>query len=134
MNPKYLSATWRSYKTFLALGSEKKHSTTAYMQLQTAADGKLSMCQLPDSASINHCELTSTNNRYYFCIRGKQVYEVITLDALDLVLLDIARQEKIFFAPLSDWSRRMQPPAHPVASVSYITIWSKSLTRLIRQL
>lgn len=137
MNDKDLIGTWRSYKTFYASGGEKKHSATSFMQLHYGNEGVLTIRPFPDSAKpavvqTRNWDIRMENKRCFLYLLDKPAYEVLTLDKSDLVLADLHKGEKIFFAPLAEWQYRITPMKTPMETEGSITIWSKSLIQLIK--
>lgn len=133
----HFKGTWRSYKAFYATGGVKKHSPSAYMEIGRDEQDTLSFKYSSDrpyhsTLPAGEWAISDDNKRSYLYLQGKRVYEVLTLDKHDLVLVDLVKGEKIFFAPLADWNYRVTPseglPAHHVS----ITIWSKDLIKLIK--
>lgn len=139
MNHQHFTGTWRSYKAFYASGSVKKHSTSSYLEVSVDEEQVLTIKLHPATtprAVLVHTdawEIREVKDKFYLYIRDKQAYEVITLDADDLVLADPLRGEKIFLTQLPEWRNRMYAMALPQEQDASITIWSRSLIDLFQE-
>jgi hypothetical protein len=133
-----LKGTWRSYKAFYAAGGIKKHSVTSFMELRRNEQNGLVIKLYADrplltEVSAHEWEIREESRRRYLCLQGRQVFEVLTLDANDLVLADPVKGQKIFFAPMGEWNRRLNPALMAADIDVSITIWSKSLAGLVKR-
>lgn len=139
MRVEHFIGTWRSYKAFYASGIVKKHTPTSYLEITVDEDCCLTIKQtpvpVPRDTLVHTCqwEIKDVKKRDYLYIQGKQVYEMITLEPDNLVLADLGKGEKLFFAQLTEWRNRMYDPIVPADMDMSITIWSKSLIELIQE-
>ncbi|ANE51432.1 hypothetical protein [Flavisolibacter tropicus] len=139
MRSHHFIGTWRSYKAFYASGCVKKHTPTSYLEVTVDEDHCMTIKQAPAPVprealvQTSAWEIKEVKKKNYLFIQGKQAYEVITLEPDDLVLADMAKGEKLFFAQLPEWRNRMYEPVVSAEQDVSITIWSKSLIELIQE-
>jgi hypothetical protein len=137
MKERLIESSWRSYKVFRTTGTIKQHSPVLYLEITFGCAGGLFVKVVPDrKKSIllepNDWNLQQINGRCYLMIHEKKVYEVITLEKEDLVLLELSTGDKIFFTILPEWQRLMEPQPFNAAKDQSITLWSKSLIEQIK--
>lgn len=133
----HFKGTWRSYKVFYTSGGVKKHSPSAYMEIGRDEQDSLTFKYSVDrpyhsTLPAGEWVISEANKRYYLDLQGKRGYEVLTLDKYDLVLLDLVKGEKIFFAPLAEWNQRVAPADRLLEHQVSIMIWSKDLIKRIK--
>lgn len=126
---------WRSYKTFGFHGEVKHHGATDYRELAITEEGSLVLRSFSATAQRQVLEkgawqLCAEGKRRFLYLGGKKAFEVITLEATDLVLQDPVSGEKIFFAAVPLWQERTRPRDAADRDI-HITLWSKSLIEII---
>ena len=103
-------------------GKEKKGKKTAHEEVtvdeeetftQLGAESRKSAI----SYTCDQWQIAQVKNRCYIYLQKRQVYEIITLEHDDMVLQDIVKGEKIFFAKMPGWYRRIEPT---ITSVRHI--------------
>lgn len=127
--------TWRSYKTFYFRGEVKHHDVTCYREVVITAEGDLilrSFSAFTQKQVIKKgaWQVHADEERRFLYLQGKKAFEIITLEKTDLVLQDLVTGEKTFFAAIPLWQERIQPQKE-INKNMYITLWSKSLIKLI---
>jgi hypothetical protein len=138
MNHTKLKGTWRSYKAFCAHGGVKKYSAASFLELHKEEQGGLVVKLYADRPLLSEVPahewtIREEGRRHYLWLQGRRAFEVLTLDACDLVLADPAKGEKIFFAPLAEWNRRLNPALLDGDPNVSLTIWSKSLASVVKK-
>lgn len=137
MNHTKLTGTWRSYKAFCANGNVKRHSASSNLELCREQGGALTLKLHADrplltEVAAHEWEIKEEGLRYYLYLKSRRAFEVLTLDQHDLVLVDVVKSEKIFFALLAEWNGRLNPDQVASGHDVSITLWSKDLARLIK--
>jgi hypothetical protein len=117
---------WRSYKVFYFSGKVEQHNATTYVEISVDEQEAFTFLQAQNKQSANvfpqgqwHMELFK--NHWYIYLQKKQAYEIITLENEDMVLLDIMKGEKIFFAKMPGWRRRIEPIVNEVKHIKQKT-------------
>ncbi len=113
---------WRSYKVFHFSGKVETHNETNYLQVSVDEEGTFTQLHAPPPTAATtftseQWHIKPIKNRWYIYLGKKQAYEIITLEPEDLVLMDIVQGEKIFFAKMPGWYRRIEPT---ITSVRHI--------------
>lgn len=137
MNVEHYTGTWRSYMTFCVRGNVKHHEVTSYSEVVISSDGVLTLrsfstfskCRVFDEKDWEVCV---DGKRRYLYLEKKKAFEIITLETTDLVLQDMITGEKTFFVALALWQERIRPITATDRN-EHITLWSKSLTKLIKR-
>lgn len=106
--------TWRSFKVFCFTGKVELHNTVQYLELSIDENGNLTMFQLQakrHATALQQGEwrIEEIRNRRYLYFGKKQAYELITIESNDLVIADLVKGDKIFFAKMPEWNRRIEP-------------------------
>lgn len=135
MNTKHYTGVWRSYKTFFARGQVNYHEATRYRELIITDDGGLTLKSFStftksEVLKKDDWDIRIDGNRRFLYLEGRKAFEIITLEKDDLVLQEPVSGEKTFFAALPLWQEHLQPKKETGQNV-YITLWSKSLIKLI---
>jgi hypothetical protein len=103
--------TWKSYKAFRRSGEVKQHSSVYYYDYN-CDDTKLLTIFLHNNGSSK--KLAETKNwainfndkRHYLAIKDMDLnFEVITINHVAMVLMDLATDEKLFFARPATWEK-----------------------------
>jgi hypothetical protein len=111
---KHLTGIWRSLRVFCFSGRVEQHNTANYIELAIDEERRLCLKQSqnrnktvvlqPDQWSIQEMK-----KRWYLFLGKKQSFELITVEPETLVMMEIAKGEKIFFAKLTEWYQRIEP-------------------------
>lgn len=106
--------TWRTYKTFHFNGKVQNHNTAVFIELSVDEDNVLTIfhAQAKRQATVlkpGEWSIEAVKKRRYFYFGKKQAFELITLEREDLVLADIIKGEKLFFAKMPGWHQRIEP-------------------------
>lgn len=114
-----ISGIWRSYKVFYFSGKVEKHSDTTYVEISVDAQGAFTFLHSQSRRTAtehpgDQWRIDFLKKRWYIYFGKKQAYEIITLEPEDMVLLDVVKGEKIFFATLPEWHRRVEPVVNSV--------------------
>lgn len=105
--------TWRSYKLFHFNGKMEQHNTSFFIELSIDQNEGLTLfhTRLQKQALVlkpHEWEIQETPKRRYLYFGKKQAYEIITLEPEDLVIADVVRGEKVFFAKMPGWHQRIE--------------------------
>jgi hypothetical protein len=132
-----LYGIWRSCKTFLHSGVVKTHSTTSYLEVVVNEAGALQISSFPEfsicSAQAGSWEVQPCGKSQFLFIHQKQVYEILAWDKHDLVLMETTTGKKTFFAPASEWEKRINPQRNTVLDDHSISLWSRSLIEYVKE-
>ena len=117
-----VTGIWRSYKVFHFSGKVEAHNETSYLQVSVDEEETFTQLRAESrksaiSYTCDQWQIAQVKNRCYIYLQKRQVYEIITLEQDDMVLLDIVKGEKIFFAKMPGWYRRIEPT---ITSVRHI--------------
>ena len=132
-----LNGIWRSCKTFLHSGVVNIHSTYSYLEVVVNEAGALQISSFPEfsicSAQAGSWEIRPCGKSQFLFIHQKQVYEILACDQHDLVLLETTTGKKTFFAPVSEWEKRIIPQRNTALDDHSISLWSRSLIECVRE-
>jgi len=114
--------TWRSYKLFCYSGKVEAHHTGKYLELSIDRNGGLTLLhaqekRLAVALKQGEWKIEEYKRRWFLYFGKRQAYELITVEANDLVLADPVKGEKIFFARMPEWNCRIEPA---VTSIRHI--------------
>ena len=106
--------TWRSYKAFFFSGKVGHHNSNNYIEITLDEPGNLTLLHSQSRRkatiySADQWRVDIVKNQRYIYLGKKQAYEIITLDSVDMVLMDVVKGEKLFFAKIPDWQSRIAP-------------------------
>lgn len=135
MKVEHRLGTWRSYKSFSFGGGVKRHSVNSFGEIVFNEKEELLICLLPAFTkqrvfTSEHWKMEEVNKGTFLFIRGKKLFEIITLEEEDLVLQDICTMEKTFFASILLWKVHIEYNQKPEPAFG-MTLWSDSLIKLI---
>lgn len=123
MIEKKLVGTWRSYKQFYFSGKVEVHNTSFFTELSIDQNNCLTMFHTLTKRQATvlqpgEWQIEEMKKRRYLYFGKKQAFEIITLDPEDLVLADVVKGEKLFFAKLPGWYQRIEPVITSVRRVN----------------
>jgi hypothetical protein len=103
-----LKGIWRTYKVFCFSGKVQQHNDQCYLQLSISDDGILTQVHSQAKRSVlqlqeDQWRIEAHKKRNYLYFGKRQVYELITVETDGLVLADIMKGEKLFFAKMPLW-------------------------------
>ena len=103
---------WRSYKSFFFSGKVKSHNDSDYMEITVDDLGNFTLLHSQSRRnskkySAEQWRIESIKDRKYIYFGKMQAYEIITLEPEDMVLMDVVKGEKLFFAKMPDWQTRI---------------------------
>jgi len=110
----YCKGTFRSYKVFRASGEVVQHSEDNFQEWDFNDNHVLTIAEYQNLerkiiVQTNKWTLTFNNKRYYIQIASVRMQiELITVNHTGLVVEDLSRREKIFFARLPAWEHFIQ--------------------------
>lgn len=110
---KHLTGIWRSLKVFCFSGRVEQHTTANYVELSIDERRLLRLTYSQSrnktlSLQSDQWSLQEVRKRWYLYIGKKQSFELITVEADNLVLMDVVKGEKIFFTTLPDWYKKIE--------------------------
>jgi hypothetical protein len=110
-----LNRRWRTYKLFCYSGKIEYHHDNFYTELFVNQEHRLTFFHSQNKKDSllalkdNEWTIEVQKKCAYIIAGQKKLFEVITLESQDLVLLNILSGDKLFFAPLPQWYGRIQP-------------------------
>ncbi len=109
-----MAGTWRSFKLYCFSGKVEIHNTSQYIELSLDENSCLTLFQAQAkrhaiSLQDREWKIEEIKKRRYLYFGKKQAYELITIESDNLVLADLVKGEKIFFAKMPKWNRRIEP-------------------------
>jgi hypothetical protein len=112
-----LKGTWRTYKVFYFSGKIEHHHESFYTEFAVADDDTLTYFHSGEKRQMvnllpGEWMIDIQKNHAYIFFGKKKMFELITVESADLVLLHILSGEKLFFAKMPQWFRRIQPSAN----------------------
>jgi hypothetical protein len=109
-----LKGTWRTYKVFCFSGKVAQHNESFYTELSVAEDDTLTYFHSAEKRKmVTHLRgewnIEMQKKSAYLFFGKRKEFELITVEAEDLVLLHLLSGEKLFLAKLPQWYGRIQP-------------------------
>jgi hypothetical protein len=113
MNERFIGE-WRSYKVFYFSGKVEKHNEEAYIEITIDEHDnfKLIDSKYPRNNIVypaDHWNIVMLQRRGFIYLGNRKAYEIITLEQDDMVLMEVLRGEKLFFAKMPGWNSRIEP-------------------------
>jgi len=117
-----VSGIWRSYKVFYFSGKVDTHNDTTYLEILVDAQGAFTFLHSQDRRDATvfppeQWRVELVKKRWYIYLGKRQAFEIITLEPEDMVLHDVVKGEKIFFAKLPEWHRRIEPAVNAIRHI-----------------
>lgn len=109
-----LTGVWRTYKTFFFSGKIEHHHCTKYVEIAVDEEGNFILSHAHTKRNVTvysgeQWRIEPLKGRRYLYFGKKQAYEIITLETEDLVIADVVKGEKLFFAKMPGWYQRIEP-------------------------
>jgi hypothetical protein len=119
---KTIRGIWRSYKLFFFSGKAEQHDEATFMELAVNDGGTLTLLHSSRprdavSYSASQWRIDVFKGRRYLYLLKRQAFEIITMEAEDLVLYDLVKGDKTFFAKMPGWYQRIEPATGSVRHV-----------------
>ena len=110
---KPVTGIWRSYKVFCFSGNIERQDDSDYLQFAIDEAGTISITHSknprnPTIIGAEQWHIEEIKKRQFIYAGKKQVYEIITMEQAIIVLCDVVKGEKIFFAKMALWSEYVE--------------------------
>lgn len=111
-----IKGKWRTYKVFCFSGKIVPHHESLFMEFTVANDNSLTYFHSGEKRQMvtllpGEWAIAMQKKCAYLFFGKKKMFEIITVEKEDLVLLHILSGEKLFFAKMPQWYSRIQPNA-----------------------
>jgi hypothetical protein len=105
---------WRSYKVFYFSGKVEKHNDDAFIEITIDEQDNFKLVDSKNPRNnmvypTDQWNVAMLQRRGFIYLGKRQAYEIITLEQEDMVLQEVVRGEKLFFAKMPGWNRRIEP-------------------------
>ena len=116
INKKAFLGIWRSHKTFFSSGEMKQHAPDFYQELTIEPDDLFTIAFFKRGRrnvilQTNKWDVQFRNKRFFLVANNQPLYEIITMNHFDFVVIDWHTNEKLFFSPLEAWEKLMNAKA-----------------------
>ncbi len=108
-----LKGIWRSYMIFCYSGKVRHNNSSFYIEIEIDNEGQFYLRHCRNISSYlkwnaGQWSIEKFKERSFLCVKRKRIFEIITIEEKELVLLDLTNDEKIFMVPYQNWSDRIR--------------------------